>query len=57
MASESNQNKMTRNARSLMFHNELITNEKFEENINMIEIEDIKEATKSLLASPYSEFI
>lgn len=57
MASESNQNKMTRNARSLMFHNELVTNEKFEQNINMIEIEDIKEATKSLLASPYSEFI
>lgn len=57
MASESNQNKMTRNARSIMFHNELITNEQFEHEINQIKLEDIKLATKRLLEAPYSEFI
>lgn len=57
MASESNQNKMTRNARSIMFHNELITNEQFEHEINQIQLADIKSATKRLLDAPYSEFI
>nr|WP_263313467.1 pitrilysin family protein [Mammaliicoccus sp. Marseille-Q6498] len=57
MASESNQNKMTRNARSIMFHNELITNEKFENEIANIQLKDIKEATKLLLEAPHSEFI
>ncbi|GGI41848.1 M16 family metallopeptidase [Mammaliicoccus stepanovicii] len=57
MASESNQNKMTRNARSMMFHDELITNEKFESKVNNVQLEDIKKATQFLLQAPYSEFI
>ncbi|HCN59586.1 MULTISPECIES: M16 family metallopeptidase [Mammaliicoccus] len=57
MASESNQNKMTRNARSIMFHNELISNDKFEKEINQIQLKDIKTATKILLEASYSEFI
>lgn len=57
MASESNQNKMTRNARSIMFHNELVTNEQFEHEINQIKLADIKSATKRLMDAPYSEFI
>lgn len=57
MASESNQNKMTRNARSLMFHHELVTNNDFENEVNQIKLEDIKYATKKLLEAPYSEFI
>ncbi|WP_323702537.1 pitrilysin family protein [Mammaliicoccus sp. Dog046] len=57
MASESNQNKMTRNARSMMFHHELVTNNDFENEVNQIKLEDIKYATKKLLEAPYSEFI
>ena len=40
-----------------MFHNELITNEQFEHEINQIQLADIKSATKRLLDAPYSEFI
>lgn len=57
MASESNQNKMTRNARSILFHGELMTNSMFEQEIERVNLSDIKRATSLLLQSVYSEFI